>query len=79
VLNVLSSTGSVTALDPNFSRFHILNQVYEKDLRKKFKDWKNPRPFIEVEADLVFPFPMNEPRKYFHILGWDYDPQSQTV
>jgi hypothetical protein len=78
-MNVLSSTSNVPNLDPNFGRFHILKQVYEKDLRKRFKDWKNPRSFIEVEADMVFPFPMNEPRKYYHVLGYDYDPQSQTV
>jgi hypothetical protein len=79
VLNVLSSTNNVSILDPNFARFHLLKHVSEKDVKKKVKDWDTPRGFIEVEADLAFPFPMNEPRKFYHLIGYDYDPQSQTV
>ena len=78
-MNVLSSLDNILTLDPNHQHVNVLKEHTVKDLKKKFPKWKNPKGFVEIEADMVFPFPMNEPRKFFHVLGYDYDPKTTTV
>eukprot|EP01080_Neovahlkampfia_damariscottae_P009213 gene9213-1299_t len=78
-MNVLTSIDSISTLDPNYERVDILKYHSDIELKKKHKKWKKPCGFLEIEADIQFPFPMNEPRKYFHLIGYDYDPNTTTV
>eukprot|EP01080_Neovahlkampfia_damariscottae_P009214 gene9214-1300_t len=78
-MNVLSSIDNISQLDPNHQRVKVLKEHKTSELKKKFPKWKNPRGYIEIEADMQFPFPMTESRKFFHVLGWDYDSNTSTL
>jgi hypothetical protein len=75
----LTSLESLRILDPNIKFIKVTNFRSSIDLTKQ--GYKVPLncSMVDVEADLLFPFPINEPRKMYYSICFQYDPKTSTL
>jgi len=75
----LTSLESLVLLDQNIKNIKLINYRESKDLLKEGYNVSENYSIIEVEVDMHFPFPINQPRKLFYSISFQYDPKTCTL
>eukprot|EP01080_Neovahlkampfia_damariscottae_P006404 gene6404-10411_t len=75
----LTSMKSFLHLDPNMKHLKLVNYKEADEFKKEGYIVPDNYAMVEVEADMHFPFPVNEPRKMFYSIGFQYDPKTTTL
>jgi hypothetical protein len=76
VIRTLQPQYEIVNYDPNVTKFEIVKQISNEELRKKYQ-MKTNRSSLVLESTLKFPFPLTGNRKNFVVSSCQYDPEKK--